>query len=63
MNLRAIRESLEAAWDRAIQAHREEHYRCFELGEGPQVPVRCSCGERFGPTWVQFEQQIRDGRS
>jgi hypothetical protein len=28
-------------------AHDEEHRRCEELGEGAQVPVTCSCGERW----------------
>lgn len=37
--------------------HEEEHARCEQLGEGAQVPVRCSCGERwagaheFHETW------------
>lgn len=54
MDLAEIRRDLEAAWDDAIRAHKAQHDECFVLGEGPCVPVRCSCGERFGPTMEAF---------
>lgn len=45
---------------RSEQEHAEEHDRCEVLGEGPQVPVRCSCGERFGPTWEEFTAELEE---